>query len=382
MSNPLLSRIGVALLAALIPACGSLPTSGPSRAKVETSGIRVIDVNYSLARHLLERHPQRLFSEVFPDSPANPEIIGPGDILEISIWEAPPAVLFSAGARESSLSETTGGTTAVVTTLPQQMVGSDGTIYVPFAGSIDVVGKSLKDTETEVVRQLQNQANRPQVLVRRVANNTSYVTVVGEVTSSTRMPLTPRGEHLLDALAAAGGTKAPIEKVTLQVTRGPSVHSLPLGTVIRDPRQNIALQSGDVVTALYQPLSFTALGATGKSDEVNFEAGGISLSQALARVGGLMDSRSNAQGVFIFRFETPDESDLNRKAMLTADGKVPIVYRIDLQDPRSFFVAQNFPMENKDVLYVANASGAELQKFLNLLLSTIYPIDRAISLTK
>jgi hypothetical protein len=48
------------------------------------------------------------------------------------------------------------------------------------------------------------------------------------------------------------------------------------------------------------------------------------------------------------------------------DGKVPVVYTINLKDPASFFVAQNFPMRNKDVLYVANAQANELQKFLNL----------------
>jgi polysaccharide export outer membrane protein len=51
-----------------------------------------------------------------------------------------------------------------------------------------------------------------------------------------------------------------------------------------------------------------------------------------------------------------------------------------MRDPRSFFVAQNFPIENKDLLYVANAPAAELQKFLNLILSTVYPIQQAITL--
>jgi len=269
-----------------------------------------------------------------------------------------------------------------MTVFPTQMVSAEGTIYVPFAGQIGAAGKKLEDIETDIARQLHGKANQPQVLVRLVVNNTSYVTVVGEVANSVRMALTPRGERLLDALAAAGGTKQDVEKVTLQVTRGTSVHSLPLGTVIRDPRQNIPLQPGDVVTALFQPLSFTALGATGKSDEVKFEAQGISLAQALARVGGVVDSRANARGVFIFRFESRDALQWSKTPVTTPDGKVPVVYRIDLKDPRSFFVAQTFPVRNRDVLYVANAPAAELQKFMTLLVSTIYPIDRAITLSQ
>jgi polysaccharide export outer membrane protein len=45
------------------------------------------------------------------------------------------------------------------------------------------------------------------------------------------------------------------------------------------------LQAGDVITSLFQPLHGTW--ATGKNEELNFEAQGISLAQALARAGGL-----------------------------------------------------------------------------------------------
>lgn len=67
---------------------------------------------------------------------------------------------------------------------------------------------------------------------------------------------------------------------------------------------------------------------------------------------------------------------------LTPDGKVPVVYRVDLKDPAMFFIAQGFPMRNKDVMYIANAPGAELQKFLNLVVSAFYPVLNAASLLK
>ena len=37
---------------------------------------------------------------------------------------------------------------------------------------------------------------------------------------------------------------------------------------MRGSRQNVPLRAGDVVTAIVQPLSFTALGATGKNEKV------------------------------------------------------------------------------------------------------------------
>ena len=135
-----------------------------------------------------------------------------------------------------------------------------------------------------------------------------------------------------------------------------------------------------MITALFQPLSFTALGATGKNDEINFETQGISLAQALARSGALIDSRSNPSGVFVFRLEpkgTQVESasaDSQSVPMTTAQGLVPVVYRVDLKDPRSLFWIQSFPMKDRDVLYVSNAPVAELQKFLNLIFTLAYPV--------
>jgi polysaccharide export outer membrane protein len=135
-----------------------------------------------------------------------------------------------------------------------------------------------------------------------------------------------------------------------------------------------------VITALFQPLSFTVLGATGKNEEINFEAQGITLAQALARAGGLNDARADARAVFLFRFE--DSKALNWKTppTTTPDGKVAVIYQVDLRDPASFFVAQSFPMDNKDILYVSNAPGADLQKFLNIVLSAVYPIVNVINL--
>jgi polysaccharide export outer membrane protein len=132
-----------------------------------------------------------------------------------------------------------------------------------------------------------------------------------------------------------------------------------------------------VITALFQPLSFTALGASGKNDEINFETQGISLAQALARSGGLIDSRSNPTGVFVFRLEKKSEAPSGPgpdAATTTAQSLVPVVYRVDLKDPRSLFWIQSFPMRDKDVLYVSNAPVAELQKFLNLIFTLAYPV--------
>ena len=376
-----LTAVGLTLGALLLSACSLLPTSGPSKREIESSStspgaaaIQVVEVDDAITRRLLAQRTQYLFSETLGQVAGPYSGIGPGDVVEISIWEAPPATLFGAGTPSATDSRSaTSGARAVV--LPDQMVDRDGSLNVPFAGKVQAAGQTLRAIEAEIVKRLTGKAHLPEVTLRQTRNVSAAVTVVGEVASSARVPLTPAGERLLDALALAGGVRQPVSKMTLQVTRGANYYAMPLDSVIRDPRQNVPLRAGDVVTAIFQPLSFTALGATGKNEEINFEAQGITLAQALARSGGLVDSRSDAQGVFIFRMEPQAALDWPRQPVSTTpEGMVPVVYRVDLKNPSSFFVMQSFAVNNKDILYVSNAPATELQKFLNLVFSVAYPV--------
>ncbi|TCI08957.1 polysaccharide export protein [Dyella soli] len=359
--------------------CSTLPANGPSRSDVEAasqkappSKIHVVQVDESVARQLASKRLGQQLASALPASHASNELLGAGDAVEVSIWEAPPALLFG----DYVLASASNGTSATrPTTLPEQVVSSDGAIGVPFAGRVRVAGLTVAQAADAIAQKLAGKANHPQVIVRQARNASSYVTVVGEVTNSMRVPLTPHGERLLDALAVAGGVRQPVQKMTIQVARGGIVRSLPLEAIIKDPSQDIVLQPDDVVTAAYQPLSFVAMGATGRNAEINFEATGVSLAEALGRMGGLADSRSDPRGVFIFRFEDasalpPSTSQQN----VTADGRVPVIYQIDLRNPQSLFIAQNFQVENKDIVYVANAPLAELQKFMSIVGAFTSPI--------
>ena len=379
LATLLLSMVCGAALSGCGTFPGWLPSSGPSREQVveaenspSNPSIQVVNVTEQVAQGLAAGQKKRLFSETLGNKAPVGYIVGPGDVVEISIWESPPAVLFGTAA----LDPRTGSTAAHVTAFPEQMVSSDGTINIPFAGRIPASGRSPQHIEADIVHRLTGKANQPQVLVRVIRNATSNVTVVGEVAQSARIPLTARGERLLDALAAAGGVRQPVGKISLQMTRGAQVQTMALDAIIRDPRQNIVLQPGDVVTALYQSSSFTVLGATGKNEEINFEAQGITLTQALGRAGGLQDARADARAVFIFRFEDRKALKWQTPPKTTADGKVPVIYQVNLKDPASFFVAQSFPVMDKDMLYVSTAPATELQKFLNIVASPIVIIDR------
>ena len=385
----LLQRIGksltVAWLALGLAACALTPSAGPttrtigknSGAALDESTIAVVDVSNELAHRLVANAKVPQFSEVLGEGQPVGTLIGRGDVLDISIWEAPPAALFgaiSSDSRGSGSSSTSRGAS-----LPEQVVDNEGRVFVPFIGAITVAGLTPDRVEAIIVSRLAGKAHQPQVLVRVAQNTNRTVTVVGEFSNSGRIPLGPRGERLLDVLALVGGTRHPVAKTTIQIARDSRLVRMPLDAVISDPQQNIRLQPGDIVTALFQPFSFTALGATGRNEEIPFESTGLTLSQALGRAQGLQDSRADAKGVFIFRLE-PAELLAGESGVLVKplpNGTVPVIYRVNLKDPRSLFVAQTFPIRDKDILYVSNAPIADIQKFVNVIYSSMLPIVTA-----
>jgi polysaccharide biosynthesis/export protein len=366
-----------ASLAALLAGCTSLGAAGPSVGQIKRidgtdyagSQIALVDLDPASRQRVSAYERSLGLAERLGEDSATAWLIGPGDTLDISLWEAPPAVLFGGGGVVPGL-DAGAQNRAVV----QQMVDAAGTITVPFAGSIAVGGLTPAEVERVIVARLQGRANDPQASVRVALNDSRNVTVLGEVAASRRVPLGPRGERLLDIIASAGGTRAPVHQATVQVSRSGSSATMPLEAIIADPAQNIRMRPGDVVTVLHQPFSFIALGAVARSAEIPFEGRGISIAQALARVGGLRDNQASIRGVFIFRLEDPAAllPEMRGDIPTTEDGRVPVVYRLDLSDARGFFVAQDFMIRDQDVIYVATAPGAEIREFLATLTSLAF----------
>lgn len=370
---PLLAVQGCSTTSAWLPASGPSAGDITDSAKQPNAAIQVINVDDSVINRLEEERKHTYFSQQFPGKLGATYLVGPGDVLSISLWEAPPSTLFTSAPLDGM-----GGATTRMVSFPEQMVSADGTIDIPFAGVIHVAGRSPQQIQTLIEKKLRGKAHDPQVLVRVAQNTTATVTIVGDVGRSMQMPLTAKGDRLLDALAAAGGVRQSVGKETIQLARNGQVVSMPLRQVIQDPTQNVPLAPGDVITVTPKPLSLIVLGATVKNEELYFESQGISLAQALGRAGGLQDARADARGVFVFRMA--DESDLGTQPSKSEDlpkskdGKVPVVYVLDMRNPGSLLLAQGFKMHDNDVLYVSNAPAAELQKFLNIVTSSVYSI--------
>lgn len=370
---------GIIFTSVILSACGNLPTSGPAQigviglksqtAQVSVPDVAVIDVDENVTSDLYRVAYGQSFADFGLGGSGSIDVIGAGDVLEVTLWEAAPAVLFG-GALNS-----VGSGTAQTVNLPPQMVSSKGIISVPFLGAVSVRGKTAEVVQKEIVGRLKKMANQPQVMVRVVQNNSSNATVI-RAGRSIRMPLTGHRERVLDAVAAIGGTDSGVQDISVQMTRGDMVRTVALETITAQPVQNVVLKSGDVVTLLAKPLSFTALGALGKNQQISFSAKGMNLGEALGASGGLLDRRANPKGVFVFRYQPLALLPHDEREKWLAKGydismDVPTVYRMNLLDANSLFWLQKFPMKDKDIVYVANAPLAEMQKFLQFVFSPV-----------
>jgi polysaccharide biosynthesis/export protein len=359
-----------------------VPTTGPSTGDVQSGpGLgrqyELIPIDPFVVYELRQQRPSS-FQEHFSDyRPSLEPKIGIGDTVSVTIWEASAGGLFSAPLTTEKFS--TGSNSA---TIPDQVVGRDGSITIPFAGRVHVAGRTSRAVQVAIERALSQKAIQPQALVNVSHAISTSVTVIGEVTNGARVPLSIRGDRIMDVIAEAGGVRAPINETYVQLSRGSTTVRVPLSRVASDARENIYMRPNDVLTLIRDPQTFIAYGATGRNAEIPFDAEGINLAQALAKAGGLLDYRSDAAGVFVVRFEPPRVVQIlrPRSLMWQPHALIPVIYQLDLHNPTSLFAAQAFPVRNRDLIFVSNAPIADLQKIIGIVSGSMSPALSAASL--
>jgi len=341
----------------------------------ELGGYVLINLDERVAS-ICNAQPRNSFSRIFLDRRPAPDLrIGVGDTVAVTIYEAAAGGLFSASADKIS----TGSRSAI---LPEQLVARDGTIQVPYAGRIKVAGLRPAQVEAEIVKELTGKAIEPQAVVTVSQSKSNAVTVGGEVVTGARVPLTVRGDRILDVIATAGGIKVSAFETFVRLTRGKSTSTVAYNTLLSDPRENVYVRPDDVITVIRQPQTFTAFGGgTERNASVPFDAAGISLEEAIAKAGGILDARADPTGIFLLRFEPAAlVTELVPGRPLPSEGNlVPVIYRLDLRNANSFFLARAFQVKDKDILYVANSPSTPVQKFLGLVGQITAPAISGIS---
>ncbi|PYD74843.1 hypothetical protein CFR71_12635 [Novacetimonas pomaceti] len=386
----------------LLAGCNTLPNSGPVQSEIvadqkspnkNSLGFRIIPITPELVSWLDAEKPPLLSTlNTTNYVPSHNDRIGPGDRLAISVYEVGNG-LFSGAVSTSSSKDTAtltsvsgiGGETplgAVQTQLPVVQVNDDGNITIPYVGKLHVAGLTPSEIEQRIAGSLKNVSTKPAVIVRPLLDETNVAIVYGDVGRTGRIALSPNQERVLDVVALAGGAKHLSEDVLVQLTRGDRLVQAPLKLIEQTPEQDIPLQSGDRLELLYEPRSFTVFGATSKVDEVNFTKPTLSLAEGLSRVGGPLDQQADPNAVYLFRFE--DRNIAGRLGLQMDPGQqnIPVVYQLDMMNAQNYFLAQQFPMKNKDLIYVANAKINNFNKFFNLLSTIISPGITAAWLAK
>lgn len=360
----------------VLSSCSPLPGSGPSTSAIQSvskeaeAPYTLINVTQQVADYLARAKDKPLSVAFGNTRRSGVSSIGVGDVVSVAIWEASENGLFSGAGRSS------GGSN-----LPEQLVTESGTISVPYAGEIRVAGKTPQAVKVDIEAALQRMAVEPQVLVSVVKNNSNVVTVMGEVANSGRIALLPGGSRLVEIIAMAGGPRVEAHQLAVQISRGVKTETIPMEDLISDPRENIFVQPNDVITVIRQPRNFTVFGAAISNASVQFDESSLYLNQALAKVGGLDDNRANAKGIFVYRREPVGaiRSIVANAGPVQPDGMVNVIYQIDLRDPAGFFVLKSFKVQNRDLIYIANSSLAEVRKFSMLVNASVAPVVQGVT---
>lgn len=396
-----LAACGLAALG--LSACSSLPEGGPPARDIvkgaqganrEILNYYVVDVSPNVVARLNAEASPRL-SQVFADGrPAPNQTIGVGDVLSVSIYEA-GSPLFSlsqsgggggggggsgGGSSGGGSSSSGGGAPSGggggggggigggnMETLPNLQVDPDGQITVPYAGRVVAAGLTPFQLQSAIQQALVGKVIGPQVLVSVVQGQSELATVTGDVNHPGRVGLALTGTRILDAIALSGGTTSPASDMAVSLTRKGVVRRVRLASLIENPRENIYLEPEDLIFLVRQPQSVVMLGATLKDSQIPFNQPSLTLAEAVANGNGLADPLADPGGIFVFRNEPAAEVRGMIPGSTPATDFVPVVYRVNLKRGSGFFLAQNFPMRDKDVVYVATSPYVQIGKIVILL---------------
>jgi polysaccharide biosynthesis/export protein len=352
------------LLALALPGCASLPRSGPTANQVtgalkpgEAEVIAIVPGTVSGESAI---KPATLGWSLGDGKDPSDWIVA-GDRLGIAVYEV-GYPLFG-GTAASAEGNPAGSSTR---SFPPIVVPESGGIDFPYAGRLRVAGLTPEEVGNLLENRLRAKSRYIEVLVTAEPGPGRSAIISGDVAKPGRVALSGARERLLDAVALAGGPSARRADTLVRLTRGGQVGELRLDAVNADSPANVILAAGDRIELARNTRTLTVLGAAQKVTEIAFDSTELTLSEALARAGGPLDEKADARGVFIFRYEARQRDG--------AAVAQPVIYKLDLIDPASYFAAQQFQMRPRDVMLIANARSNQIGKFIQMVNQLTAPV--------
>ncbi|WP_192034476.1 polysaccharide export protein [Halomonas sp. YLGW01] len=274
--------------------------------------------------------------------------VGKGDILDIIVYDHPELTIPAGSDRSAAEAG--------------NQVRSDGTIFYPYIGQVDVLGKTLDDIRRVLTRRLAAYIAEPQVDVRVAAFRSKKVYVSGAVAQPGALPITDVPMTIPDAISQAGGATQEANWHRAILTREGQEMPLSLYGLLRkgDQRQNHLLRDGDVLhVSSAENQTVAVMGQVIRPG--NFALGNerLSLTDAISRAGGINEASAEASGIFVVRSESPKSN------------RLATVYQLDVSNAAAFTLGQRFILEPRDIIYVTTAPVARWNRVISLLLPSV-----------
>lgn len=288
-----------------------------------------------------------------------PYTIGPGDVLNIFVWDHPELNITAAGGLGSDRASLAGVGNGY-------NVSADGRIQFPYVGTLNVAGLNEYEARDLITQRLSRFIKDPQITLRIQAYRSGRIYVDGEVREPGIQALNDLPPTLPDILARAGGFTSNADRSAIALTRDgkTTTINLPLLTEKGVNPSGILLRSGDLVRVFGREESKVfVLGEVSRLGTQTLRNGRLTLNEALGDAGGVNPGSADPRQVFIIR---------------AANTEKPEIYHLDARSPFAFALAEGFELRARDVVYV---DPVPLVRW-NRVISLILPSAQAVTTTR
>ncbi|MGH8127401.1 MAG: polysaccharide biosynthesis/export family protein [Gammaproteobacteria bacterium] len=305
--------------------------------------------------------------------------VQPQDVLQVTVWGHPEFSASGSALQALAVSGGQSGNIGMTDTQAQPpgesgfTVQSDGTIYFPYVGNIQVGGLTTGEIRSKLAKALSSYVRNPQVSVTVSGFNSQTYQLSGAVSKPGLYPITNVPRTVSEAIQSAGGILQTVPTVSIS-SRSSAMPLADLAHVLYihngkrhvlnlraffldgDESQDQLLHSGDIIQV--PDNSFDQVHLIGEIQQPGnypLDNGRLNLAQALGDAGGLNLTTANPSRIFVFR----------------GAYQKPEIFWLDARSPEAMLLATQFQLKPQDVVYIATAGVSTWNRIVTQILPTV-----------